>query len=148
MAKVFVSSVIDASVPKVWQRVRDFNGMPGWHPAIADSFIEDGLRSDSVGCVRNFNLTGGGNLREQLVALSDEQHSFTYRILVAPMPVQNYVSTLTLHRVADTDRTYGEWTAEFDVPREKQDEMVALVESVFQAGFNSLQADLGRRSGA
>ena len=32
MARVFVSSVIDAPAAKVWERVRDFNGLPRWHP--------------------------------------------------------------------------------------------------------------------
>ena len=54
MARVYVSSVIDAPAAKVWARVRDFNGLPGWHPAIAESRIENGEPSDKVGCVRNF----------------------------------------------------------------------------------------------
>ena len=32
MAKVTISSVIDAPVEQVWARIRDFNGLPGWHP--------------------------------------------------------------------------------------------------------------------
>jgi hypothetical protein len=34
MAKVFESSVIPAPVDKVWELVRNFNGLPEWHPAI------------------------------------------------------------------------------------------------------------------
>ena len=37
MIKVYVSSVIDATADGVWQRIRDFNALPLWHPAIADS---------------------------------------------------------------------------------------------------------------
>ena len=35
MARVYVSSVINAPAAKVWARVRDFNGLPNWHPGIA-----------------------------------------------------------------------------------------------------------------
>ena len=42
MARVYVSSVIAAPAAKVWERVRDFNGLPRWHPRIADSQIENG----------------------------------------------------------------------------------------------------------
>ena len=48
MARVYVSSVIDAPAAKVWERVRDFNGLPRWHPRIRDSRIENGEPADRV----------------------------------------------------------------------------------------------------
>ena len=30
MPRVYVSSVIEAPVARVWERVRDFNGLPRW----------------------------------------------------------------------------------------------------------------------
>ena len=33
-------------------------------------------------------------LREQLLALSDPERTYTYNILISPMPVANYVATL------------------------------------------------------
>ena len=71
MARVFVSSVINAPTDQVWDRIRDFNGLPKWHPRIRDSRIEDALPSDKVGCIRNFNLQNGDNIRERLLGLSD-----------------------------------------------------------------------------
>ena len=32
MAEVYTSSVIAAPADRVWARIRDFNGLPGWHP--------------------------------------------------------------------------------------------------------------------
>ena len=43
MIKVYRSAIISASADKVWKLVRDFNGLPKWHPAIATSEIEGGL---------------------------------------------------------------------------------------------------------
>ena len=37
MARVYVSTVVNARNDRVWARVRDFNGLPNWHPAIAES---------------------------------------------------------------------------------------------------------------
>jgi hypothetical protein len=42
MARVFVSSVVNGRSDRVWARVRDFNGLPNWCPAIAESRIEGG----------------------------------------------------------------------------------------------------------
>ncbi len=78
MVKVYVSSVIDAPIEKVWSRVRDFNALPSWHPAIADSKIEGDLHADRIGCVRHFHTKDGGLIRERLLMLSDIQHSCTY----------------------------------------------------------------------
>ena len=79
-----------------------------------DSHIEGGLPADRVGCIRNFNLKDGGNIREQLLTLSDYDYSCTYSILESPMGVRNYIATLKLTPVTDGNRTFAEWTAEFD----------------------------------
>ena len=44
MARAHASSVINAPIEQVWNRIRDFDGMPKWHPGIAQSKIEGGNR--------------------------------------------------------------------------------------------------------
>ena len=124
MARVYVSSVINARSDRVWARVRDFNGLPNWHPAIAESRIEDGEPADKIGCVRNFRLRNGDRIREQLLGLSDYDMFCTYSILESPMGVENYVATLRLTPVTDGERTFIEWTAEFDCAPEREAELV------------------------
>ncbi|MYC15348.1 MAG: SRPBCC family protein [Gemmatimonadetes bacterium] len=142
-ANVFVSSVLDASVDAVWEKIRDFNALPEWHPAIADSHIEGGESSDSVGCIRNFNLHDGGNIREQLLTLSDVTFTCTYSILESPMSVEDYVATLSLTPVTDGNRTYIQWTAEFGCPADEEEELVDFIgNGVFQGGFDSLKGIL------
>ncbi|MEM9677035.1 MAG: SRPBCC family protein, partial [Pseudomonadota bacterium] len=104
MARVYISSIINAPAAKVWERVRDFNGLPNWHPRIRDSRIEDALPADKVGCIRNFNLQNGDNIREQLLGLSDYDLFCSYAILESPMPLTDYVATLRLNPVTDGDR--------------------------------------------
>jgi Polyketide cyclase / dehydrase and lipid transport len=146
MIKVYISSVIDAPAGRVWAHIRDFNGLPNWVPAVADSRIEGGVPSDKVGCIRNFNLKDGGNLREQLLALSDYDYSVTYNILVSPMGVQNYVATLKLIPITDGDRTFAEWTAEFDCELSREQELTDEIgNGVFQAAFDNLKHQLGAR---
>ena len=145
MVRLFVSSVIDAPVGRVWDHIRDFNGLPKWVPAVAKSRIEAGLPADQVGCIRNFDLTDGGNLREQLLALSDHDFSVTYNILASPMGVQNYLATLKLTPITDGDRTFAEWSAEFDCEAGREQELVDEIgNGVFQAAFDNLKRQLGR----
>ena len=118
MINVYTSSVIDAPADTVWARVRDFNGLPQWHPVIADSRIENGEPADRVGCIRHFHTRDGGMIRERLLALSDYDYSCTYSILESPMGVENYVATLKLTPVTDGARSFAEWSAEFDCDRD------------------------------
>ena len=144
MAEAYASSVIEAPAARVWERIRDFNALPDWHPAIAESRIEGGGPSDRVGCVRAFRLADGGFLRERLLALSDYDFSVTYSILESPMEVEGYVATLKLTPITDGDRTFAEWSAEFDCPPEREEELVARIAGdVFQGGFDALRRALG-----
>jgi hypothetical protein len=115
-------------------------------PPVADSRIEGGQPADKVGCIRNFNMKGGGNIREQLLSLSDYDYTCSYSILESPMGVANYTATLKLTPVTDGDRTFAEWTAEFDCEPVKEQELVDQIgKGVFQAGFDSLKRQVGRR---
>jgi hypothetical protein len=144
MARVYTSSVINAPVERVWGRVRDFNGLPNGHPAIAESRIENGEPADKIGCVRDFRLRNGDRLREKLLGLSDYDMFCTYSILESPMGVENYVATLRLTPITDGNRTFAEWTAEFDCPPERETELVSNIGGgVFQGGFDALKRSLG-----
>lgn len=144
MVKVYTSSVIGAPADRVWRVVRDFNGLPDWHPAIAESRIENGVPSDRVGCIRNFTLKDGGRIREQLLALSDFDYSFRYSIMESPMGVTDYIADFRLLPVTDGDQCFAEWTAEFDCAPERESELAELVgQGVFQGGFDALKQRFG-----
>jgi len=134
MAHIYVSSVIDAPIDDVWAIARDFAGH--WHSSVINnSSIEDGLPSDRVGCVRAFELSDGGKLRELLVGLSDERREFSYRILDSPLPVEDYVASVRFSPVTTTGATFGEWIVDFRVPPEKEQTTVDTVRGVFENGF-------------
>lgn len=143
MARVYVSSIIDAPVAKVWAKVRDFNALPRWVPAVRESRIENGEPADKVGCVRDFHLQNGDHLRERLLGLSDYDMFCTYSILESPMPLTDYIATLRLTPVTDGDKTFVEWTAEFECAPELAADLVSGIGTgVFQAGFDSLKRQM------
>ncbi len=143
MARVYVSSIIDAPVAKVWAKVRDFNALPRWVPAVRESRIENGEPADKVGCVRDFYLQNGDHLRERLLGLSDYDMFCTYSILESPMPLTDYIATLRLTPVTDGDKTFVEWTAEFEcAPELAADLVTGIGTNVFQAGFDSLKRQM------
>ena len=91
MPEVYVSSIIDAPIEKVWEVLRDFNALPNWHPLVARSRIEEDRPADAIGCIRNFQLTDSGQtIQEQLLALSHFYYSHPTLFLVGrrqmPLP--------------------------------------------------------------
>ncbi|QDC00886.1 SRPBCC family protein [Mesorhizobium sp. 8] len=140
MASVTVSSVIDAPVEKVWARIRDFNGLPSWHPRMVESHIEDGKAAEAIGCVRNFKVASGATIREKLLDFSDADFRVSYSIIETPQPISNHTATLQLRRVTDGERTYAEWSADFDAPADQADAVASgMGANVFQGGFNALK---------
>ena len=144
MPKVYISSVINAATDQLWKEIRDFNGLPSWHPRIVSSRIEQDEPADRVGCVRHIRLETGAAIREKLLGLSDYEYACTYAILESPMGVENYLATLKLTPITDGNRAFAEWTAEFDCPPQDAAELVEMIGSnVFQEGFEALKRRFG-----
>lgn len=149
MVQVRQSTIIDAPIEEVWAILRDFNGHDRWHPAIASSEIDGGEPADAVGAVRHFRLADGGELREQLLALSDKDRRLSYCLLEAPLPLMGYVASIRLKPVTDGNATFWEWRSEFHPPEHRRDELVKLVaEDIYRAGFAAIRNLLKRRDAA
>jgi len=142
MIKVCSTTIIDVPVNEVWEKVKNFNGLPSWHPAATDSNIEPGHNAGEVGCVRNFALTDGtGRIRETLLAISEIDKSLTYDMLLGgPLPFVDYVSTMTFESVTNQNKTFAKWTAEFSVSDGKNEHWKNFVANdVFLGGFEALE---------
>lgn len=141
MISVDTSTILDAPINEVWAVIRDFNSHLDWHPAIASSHIENGKPGDAIGAVRAFTLTTGEALREELIALSDLDHAFSYRILTSDIPLLNYTAHVQLRPVTASARTYWRWRSRFEAPTGQETELTdAVRETVYHAGFDAVSA--------
>jgi NADPH:quinone reductase-like Zn-dependent oxidoreductase len=123
--------------------LRDFNGHDHWHPAVAISRIEENTPSDMIGAVRDFCLTDGSRIREQLLSLSDVERTFEYCILDAPLPLMGYVAKVRLLPVTDGEQTFWEWRSTFKAPHALEKALVKLVgEDIYEAGFRAIKQQL------
>lgn len=143
MVKVIRSTVLYAPVERVWAVLRDFNGHDEWHPVVATSKIERNEPSDRVGCVRAFRLEDGSQLREQLLALSDMEMTFSYCLLDTPIPLFNYIAHVRLYPVTDGDATFWEWEGRFDTPKGRERELGEMVgANIYEAGMEAIRHHL------
>jgi ribosome-associated toxin RatA of RatAB toxin-antitoxin module len=131
MAKVQKSKAFDVSADRMWERVGDFHRLQTWLPGIEkEEKVEEGR-------ARRLTLGGGMQMVEKLIDQSERQ--YTYTISEGPLPITNYVSTLRV-REAGKDACVVEWESEFDPVGIPDDQAVAIVEAIYDAGLNGLAA--------
>lgn len=141
MVEVRRSTVIDAPIDEVWRILRDFNGHDRWHPAVAESRLAGAKFTDQVGAIRDFRLTGGERVKEQLLSLSDKNRSFSYAIVESDVPLNHYVAHVNLKPVTDGRRTFWDWRSKFRPPAGRERELAELVaEGVYDAGFSAIRS--------
>ena len=148
MPEVLRSALISADVQDVWRVVRDFDGLPSWHPAIASSSLRDGARSDQVAAVRVLGMAGdGGEVVERLVSLDETTHTMVYEIVESPFAVRLYRSTIRVVPVTTTGESFVEWSVVFDCDEADADGLVETFGSgVFATGLQGLSDHFSDRS--
>ena len=141
--KVVESISINAPAAKVWARIKDFNALKNWHPAVEDSAASQGNSVDSVRIVK---IKGGGQIEETLEAYDDGGMKYSYRAKNGgALPVTNYTSTIRV--TADGDKATVEWRGAFyrgfpnnDPPPDQNDDAaVRAVTGVYQSGLAHLK---------
>jgi uncharacterized protein YndB with AHSA1/START domain len=142
--KVVEEITIDAPAATVWARIRSFDALKDWHPAVTASPATQG---NEAGSVRQLALKGGGALTETLEGHSDERMKYNYRAKDGgALPVTNYTSTITVKPDGDA-RCSVEWRGAFyrgfpnnDPPPDQNDEAaVRAVTGVYQSGLAHLK---------
>ena len=147
MPEVLRSALVPADVDAVWRVVRDFDGLPSWHPAIATSALRDDARPDQVAAVRVLGMEGGGEVVERLVSLDETRHTLVYEIMESPFAVRLYRSTIRVVPLTTTGESFVEWSVVFDCDGADAEGLVDTFGSgVFAAGLQGLSEYFSDRS--
>jgi carbon monoxide dehydrogenase subunit G len=141
--KAIEKITINASPAVVWEKIKNFDALKDWHPAVAESAADKG---NSVGSVRQVKLKGGGELTETLEGYDDTKMKYSYRAKDGgALPVSNYTSTISV--TADGSQTVVEWRGAFyrgflnnDPPPELNDEAaMKAITGVYKSGLENLK---------
>jgi carbon monoxide dehydrogenase subunit G len=134
---------INAPADAVWARIRNFDALKDWHPAVAESPADKG---NAEGSVRQLKLKGGGALTETLESYDEAKKKYSYRAKDGgALPVTNYTSTISV--TAEGSGSVVEWRGAFyraypnnDPPPDQNDEAaIKAVTGVYQAGLVNLK---------
>jgi hypothetical protein len=145
MPKIRRSTIIDAPPDEVWRILRDFGGDERWHPLVVMSTMEEHVPADCVGAIRRLRLRDGSELREQLLAMSDRDMSFSYCLIDTPIPLFFYLAHVRLKPVTDGDRTFWEWQSTFETPAGEEERLSLLVSrEIYEQGMRVMRERLAR----
>lgn len=127
---------VNASPETTWKMIGDFNHLDVWHPVVVASTIEKGT-SDVVGAERLLTLGNGANITEELVKNDAAAHSYTYAIVKSPLPVSDYVSTISA-TAGPEGKTVVTWSSSFDANGATDEEAEKTIAGIYDAGLSNL----------
>jgi hypothetical protein len=119
------------SADAMWAKIGDFCGIAKWHPLLEKCDLS------ADGKTRVLILKdGGGTIVEALVKMDAAGKSYTYSIISGPLPVANYVSTISV--AADGAGSVVTWSGKFDAKGAPDADAQKIVKSVYDAGLEAL----------
>ena len=123
------SLTVAADSAVVWNAIGDFCDIDDWHPGIVSCNLES--RGDTVH--RQLVLGDGAPVLEQLVAAVPGV-SYSYVIVEAPLPIENYSATVS---VTEGNPTTVTWAGTFnsDVP-----DMKGAIQGLYDGGLAAIGA--------
>jgi len=142
--KVVETVKIAAPASVVWAKIKNFDALKDWHPAVEASPADKG---NNEGSERKISLKGGGALVETIERYDDAQMRYSYRAKDGgALPVTNYTSTISVV-AGDGNTATVEWRGAFyrgypnnDPPPDKNDEAaVKAVTGMYQSGLANLK---------
>jgi len=138
MPKVSMTTELPAAAKQVWDTVGGFNQLPDWHPAVekSEEHEENGVT------VRTLTLVGGGTIVERLDKHDPASRTYEYSILSGPLPVANYTSTVKVTEGKDGACSV-EWSSDFEASGAPENDAVATIQGVYQAGLDNLKKMFG-----
>lgn len=136
MAKVSMTTDLNASADQVWKLIGGFNALPDWHPSIEKSELTE------EGQTRTLSIAGGGTIVEKLEKVDDGAHTYTYSITDSPLPVANYTATIKVS--GEGDNSTIEWSSDFEpIGGTSAEEAMQTIQGIYQAGFDNLKKMYG-----
>jgi mxaD protein len=127
-----------ATPAQVWAQVGNFGSL-AWHPVVAQTAITQG-KNNVPGVLRTVTVKDGAHIVESLASREASQHTLTYRIVSAPLPVVNYESTLSVTPSGTGSRVVWGSTFERAPQAEGVDDTKAqeIIRGIYRAGLDQL----------
>lgn len=135
MAELKVQADFAAKTAAVWEKIADFGGLGDWMPGIESCELE----GEGVGATRHLAM-GPMKVVERLEKLDPATRTLAYSIVEGPMPVQDYLATITVTETG-AESCHVDWTATFGLPDGvPADKIVPAMEGAYGGALGALKS--------
>ncbi len=132
---------IEAPAEKVWEAVKDFDGLANWHPMFSSGAIKSGTNNEP-GAIRTVTVKDGPSFDEELLTWDALGRKFTYRLIdPVPLPVARYFGALEVVQVRRNTSAVL-WSSRYlnnSGGKMKDEEVIAFINGAFKAGLDNLK---------
>jgi len=135
MIQASVSKNINAQADKLWETIRQFDGVDKYVPVITSCRVE----GSGVGAKRFCTMQDGAKLSEELLSLDEQNRILTYSVNSDDMPVENYTGKVEITELGNNDCKI-EWSSTFNVKGAPEQEVKTMIESVLGMALDGLEA--------
>ena len=133
--KVEERIVLNVPSKAVWALVGGFKALDRWHPDVAEStLIGTGKK---VGDIRVLTLANSKTIVERLESYNENAMILKYRILESPLPVENYVASISVTNMGD-NLAEVVWQSSFNAVDVSEDEAINIIRGIYLTGLNSI----------
>lgn len=122
----------------VWAAIRRIGRLDVWFPLIETCRVE----GQGPGAVRYMTIAnGGGDIKDTIEAIDDENRRLVYLRPVSPFPVTFYRGTVEVFTSYD-GLAVVVWTIDFESRPEDAAAVAELVHGAISAGLDGMEQDL------
>jgi polyketide cyclase/dehydrase/lipid transport protein len=139
MSSAKVTVDVNVSPNEVWQLIGGFGSLPDWVPDVFQSELADGGR------VRHLHDAQGHTFVERLERYDSAAHSYSYSIVQSPIPVSNYLSTITVTPISGSKGSRVEWSGVFTPDGIGEKEAEEIFHGLYSTGLKALASRYASR---
>ena len=124
---------VTASAAEIWAAIGAFCSVPDWHPAVG-TCSHDGESPPTRTLV---TVDGQATFVELETARDDAMFTYSYAILSGPLPITDYIATISVAEMADGGSTVT-WSSHY-TPLEGHDETAAsALTGIYDSGLAAI----------
>jgi hypothetical protein len=137
-APTFSRSVeINAAASDVWAMIGPFCSIQDWHPVVGSCAV-DGNTPPTRTLV---TVDGTATFVEQETMRDDAAHTYSYAILSGPLPVSDYVGTISVEEASPGVSTIT-WSSVYTAAEGHEDDASGALTGIYDSGLAAIATSL------
>ena len=137
MTKQAITKKLNVAADVAWAAIRQIGRLDVWFTFIETCRVE----GEGPGAVRYMTVAGGGEIKDIIEEIDDDNRRLVYLRPISPFPVSYYRGTVEIFSSYDGLAVIV-WTIDFESRPEDAHEVAGLVRDAIGEGIDGMEADL------